>query len=181
MHIRSHEVLSSIILIAFLLFQSGLIYEISGDPSPSSIALSKYKLEFSNNLIHEEDVFSVSWLSQFGNTENKWTFVDVVSFNHVFISYGSINPNLVTLLHNTTQTLIPDGVVIRQEETLVPSSNITYIYLSKFSIQKQIIAWDTRNNLYYNISDIQILNSTIAFINRIYSNGGSEIYYRVPI
>ena len=173
--------LCSIILIAFLLFQTGLIYEISGDPSPSSIALSKNKMEFSNSIVHEKDVFGVGWLSHFGNIENMWTFVDVVSFYHVFTSYSLINPSLVTLLHNTTQKLIPDGVIIQQDASLVPNLNISYIYLSEFIVQKEIVPWDPRNSLFFNISDIEILDSDGAFVNRIYSNGRSETYYRVPV
>ena len=174
-------ILSSVVLISFFLFQSGLLYEISGDPVPSSINLSKYKMEqYSTDLIHENDVLCAAWLSEYGNIDNMWTFADSVSFDHVLTSYSLIDPSNIILLHNTTQKLIPGGVIIRQDNTFDPTSNITYIYLSEFNMRQGIIRWDVRAGSNFNLSDIQILNSTQSLVNKIYTNSASEIDYRVP-
>ena len=169
------------ILIPFFLFQTGLVYEVTGDPVPSSITLSKNKMENSHYLIHERDVFSAIWLSRYGDVVSKWTFADTLSLWTVLSSYSTIDRRMIILLSNTTEKVISDGTYIREDYSFSPDANNTYIYMSQFNNEQGIIAWDFGNNLNYNTSQIPILNNTLGSINKIYSNGASEIVYRVPL
>ena len=76
---------------------------------------------------------------------------------------------------------IYDGAYIRHHNTFAAESNTTYIYLSQFSVAEERIPWYVQKNIYWNYSEIPILNASQAFVNRIYSNGASEIFYRVPL
>ena len=172
--------LSLIILTSFFLFQTGVIYEITDDPAPSSIALSGGKMKDSIELIHERDVFSATWLSRYGEIESMWTFSDRASLDHVLNGYSSIDRRMLSLLSNNTELIIPGDTYILQEKSFFPDLNITYVYLSQFNVLQEIITWDFGNNLHFNINQIPMINKSDAFVNKIYSNGASEIDYRVP-
>ncbi len=177
---KCYFVFTFLILVTFYLFQTGLIYEVTGDPVPSSITLSKNKMQFSDRLIRERDVFSATWISTYGDIESKWTFSDTISLWHVLSSYSAIDRGLIILLSNTTEKVLSDGTYIREDFSFFPDLNITYIYLSQYNVEQGVIAWDYGNNFNFYINQIPILNNTQAYINKIYSNGGSEIDYRVP-
>ena len=172
--------LTLIILIPFFLFQTGLVYEVTGDPVPSSITLSKNKMEYSYGLIHERDVFSAAWISRYGDVGSKWTFTDRASLDLVLNSYSTIDRSMLILLSNTTEKIIADGTYVYHEHTYSLDSNITYVYLSAFNIVKGIITWDFGINSHFNTSQVPILNGATGLIDKIYSNGGGEIGYRVP-
>ena len=93
-------VLTLIILVAFFLFQTGVIYEVSNDPTPSSYSLSYYKLQNSPWLVQESDVFSAQWLFNYGDVTYVPTYADTVSYTHVLESYSMINDNMIFLLAN---------------------------------------------------------------------------------
>jgi uncharacterized membrane protein len=170
--------LASIILVPFFIFQTGLIYEIADDPVPSSISLSKSKLENSTDLIHESDVFSASWLCRYGDVENMLTYSDTVSLLYVLTSYSTIDRSMISVISNdTTKRLVYPGIfsyAIRE----VTNMNMAYIYLGKFNVETGEIVYNTKTNTQYAISELPIFNSTGVFINKIYSNGASEIYTR---
>ena len=169
--------LTLIILVAFFLFQTGVIYEVSNDPAPSSFSLSYYKMQNSTWLVHESDVFSAQWLSNHGDIRNMATYADTVSLSHVLASYSRIDPSLIFLLSNTTGIIRGDGLI----SYVIPKvANTSYIYLRQFNVNYHIIQWDTRRNITYTYNELPILDSTSAFINKIYSNGASEIKYRSP-
>jgi len=172
--------LTLIILIPFFLFQTGLVYEVTNDPIPSSITLSKSKMENSYGLIHERDVFSAAWISRYGDIESKWTFSDRGSLDLILNSYSTIDRSMLLILSNTTSGTVAEGTYIRHENTFSFDSNVTYIYLSEFNGISGIITYDFQVNFHFNISQIPALNSTDAFVNKIYSNGAGEIDYRVP-
>jgi uncharacterized membrane protein len=156
-------VLISIVLVAFFLFQTGFIYEITGDPVPSSISLSLYKMQDSWYLIHESDVFGATWLSKYGDVEHIGTYSDAASFYHVLTSYSTIDRNMITWIFNTSMI-----------------TSTSYIYLRQFNVIKGIVTYDTINLIPYNISELPIFNSTIVLNNKVYSNGACEIYYSAP-
>lgn len=168
------------LLIPFFLFQTGVLYGVSNDPAPSSISLSKNKLEYSDWVIHESDVFSAVWLSKNGEIVNRWTFADSVSFGHVLASYSKLDLSMIILLSNTTNEIIVYGTYVFHNNTFVISSNTTYIYLAEFNTVEQKVRWDPRLNSYFDYEEVPVLNSTTAFVNRIYSNSYSEIYFRAP-
>ena len=173
--------LTLVILTAFFLFQTGFIYEVTGDSDPSSIVLSRDKVANSTNLINENDVFSARWLSRYGKIDDLWTFADSVSLFHVLTSYSTIDRSMIILLSNNTDKWIADGTYVRHENSLFPNLNTTYIYLSKFNVIHGIIYWDPGENMNFNASQIPIINNNdVVFVNRIYSNGASEILYREP-
>lgn len=167
-------VLILIILIPFFLFQTGLIYEIANDSSPSSFPLSYYKMQTSSLLIHECDVFSAQWLSTYGNITQFATYADPIAQTHVLNSYSTINQGLIILLSNSTQLLRGDGVVI----VLPKNPDNSYIYLSQFNTRNNMIWWWQRNGISFKLDELTILNGTNAIISRLYSNGYSEVYFR---
>ena len=170
-------VLTLIILVAFFLFQTGVIYEVSNDPAPSSFSLSYYKMQNSTWIVHESDVFSAQWLSNHGDIRNMATYADTVSLSHVLASYSRIDPSLIFLLSNTTGIIRGDGLI----SYVIPKvANTSYIYLRQFNVIYHTIQWDTRRNITYTYNELPILDSTGTFINKIYSNGASEIKYRSP-
>jgi uncharacterized membrane protein len=167
-------VLSLIILVPFFFFQTGLVYEITNDSSPSSISLSYYKMQDSSLLIHETDVFSAQWLSKYGDITHMPTFTDTISQSHVLHSYSTINQGLIFLLSNSTEIIRADGVI-----PVAPSNlNNSYIYLSQFCVRNNMVWWYQRIGISYELSELPILNNTGAFISRVYSNGASEVYFR---
>ena len=172
-------VLTLILLVAFFLFQTGVIYEVTDDPAPSSIALSGYKMGAYRGFIHESDVYSAIWLSDYGVIRDIWTFADSVSHSHVLSSYSSIDRSMILLLSNTTGRIVY-GTYIRHQNIYDVDSNMSYVYLSQFNIKEESIPWDVRENIYYTFSEVPVLNRTTASINKIYSNSLSEIYYRIP-
>jgi uncharacterized membrane protein len=58
--------------------------------------------------------------------------------------------------------------------------NTSYVYLRQYNVITGKIAWDVPKNVNYNISENPVLNSSDSFINKIYSNGGSQIRYLSP-
>jgi len=168
--------LTSILLVTFFLFQSGFIYEIAEDPIPSSISLSFKKMENSTYLVHESDVFGATWLSDYGEIEDKWTWADTVSIDYVLRSYSSIPRNMMLLLSNTSEARLPHGTF---KSDLEIDTKVSYVYLSQYNVQVGKIAYNPRNNVYYDIEENPILNNEEATLNKIYSNSNSEIYYRI--
>jgi len=169
-------ILTLIILVAFFLFQTGFVYEITGDPSPSSFALSYYKMQDIPLLIHESDVYSAEWLSSYGDINSMATYSDSVNYAHVLNSYSTIDLNMIFLLSSSTG-------IVRDVALLYPVpkvANTSYIYLGQYNVKNGITWWDQTAHLYFNINDLPILNNTNAFVNRIYSNGYSETYFRSP-
>lgn len=157
--------LISIMLITFLLFQSGFVYEVIGD-IPSCGALSKYRIKPLTSMsyvygeyIHEQDVFSAKWLSQNKAGMSK-IYADRQSNYHVLTSYGMLPPrfqhNWSYLLSNTTKNVDKDA----------------YIYLGNLNVIHGIVK-GPKGGQSWNITEISPILSNC---NKIYSNGGSDIY-----
>ena len=51
-------------------------------------------------LVHECDVFSAQWLSNYGDVAYIPTYADTVSYTHVLESYSTINDTMIFLLSN---------------------------------------------------------------------------------
>ncbi len=167
-------ILALVILVPFFFFQTGLVYEIANDSSPSSFSLSYYKMQDSSLLIHESDVFSAQWLSKYGDITNMPTFADPIAQSHVLQSYSTINQGLIFLLSNSTQIIRADGVF-----PVMPTNfNNSYIYLSQFNVRNNMVWWYQRMGISYTLNELPILNNTGAFVSKVYSNGASEVYFR---
>ncbi len=162
----------SVFFAIFLLFNSGWIYEVAND-HPGSISLSqvsinKYgnaeeKVGFYNCYIPEEDVFSARWLLDNGNHNHKvYSDSSVTSEkSSVLVSAGEVIPTKIVVLTNTTSEIIVNS----------------YIYLRYLNMVEGLMS--------YRLSDVShetgIYNTTEIYYlieskNKIYSNGGSNIY-----
>lgn len=158
------KVFVSIILITCLLFNTGFVYEIAKD-NPCSIPLSmktvdKYadnedKAFFYSSYTFEQNVFSARWLSKSADPACRIRYSDVISGDHILNSFGMMG---------FTPT------VLNVETAYLRSS--LYIYLSYSNVVYGLMVDYGRSC--YNISECSYL---LEKMNRIYTNGGSEIYY----
>jgi len=157
------------VLVAFFLFQTGFVYEITGDPFPSSISLSRYRMDDNTRLdlglVHENDFFGAMWLLRHTDVENAQIYSDVKAKYYVLTSSMINRKNSIIVLSNTT--VVTSG---------------SYIYLSRYNTINKVLLYDTRwpIDIRYNISELPIFNSTAVFNNKIYSNSACEIYYYSP-
>lgn len=151
----------------YLLFSSSFVFEISNDYS-TSLSLSKHraeksvdfkdvktKLAFYNAYIPEEDIFSARWLSKY-HTNSATIYSDIVSNKNVLQSYG--------------------GFYWRQHRCIGINTDIpqgTYIYLRKFNYVDGLMVGPSLSD-WWNTSSISPALKTKS---KIYSNGGSVIYY----
>ena len=150
-------VLVSIVLIFFFLFQVGFIYEIAGDIS-DSIPLSMNrvnKVSLYGTYSQEQDVFSARWLSK--NIENRtMIYADIVSRYQVLTSYG----------------LVPRERIYVLSEDMTSTHMVCYVYLSRMNVICGVYFPDYRD-----MKNTTNFSSILNPIQKIYSNGGSEIYY----
>ncbi len=161
----------------FFLFQTGVVYEVAGDPEPSSIALSKSKMDNLTVFIYESEVFSASWLSNFGNLDHMLTYSDTVSLTRVLTAYSEVDRRRLLI--------ISDNVTGHYAPQLLPSPEIevkdmSYIYLRQDNVLNGILTYDRRAGIIFNVTDVPVFNTDGILINKIYSNSASEIYYRSP-
>ena len=153
-------IIVSFILLTFFLFQVGFVYEITDDPVPTSIAISNYKMGDSYSLIHENDRFGAQWLSKYGDVELSGTYSDTISFHHVLTAYSNKKRD-ITIISNSTLGIFGP----------------TFVYFSQYNVKTGLMVYNEGINLQYQIHDIPVLDSETIIKNKIYSNGGSEIYY----
>ena len=140
-----------LILIPFLLFETGFIYEISGDYS-YSVALSKYRMdkaELYERITDESEIAAATWLSTNLDFSTSYVYADSTSIYHVLTSYGMMLTENALLLTNTT-TFIDDMTFVYLREVNVDEGIVTAGYLP---------AW--------NLSDVQPL---LKGLNVLYSN-----------
>jgi uncharacterized membrane protein len=148
-------------LIPFFLFQSGFVYAITGDIN-WSIPLSIHRGEVKNLvlydlIVNEQEVIAAQWLSQkifaHSSTYEYSVHADRVSYGKVLISYGMFP-------HENMQILV--NVTILDENS--------YVYLRRLNVVEGIIKG---KNYVWNITE---LSPIFDGMNKIYSNGASEIY-----
>ena len=153
-----------ILLVSFLLTQSGFVNRVMGD-SPIVRSVNIDRVKTSNNLeleidfysayLPEQDVFSAVWLQRH-MVANSTVFADSLSQVHVLTSYGLIPLQQMRSLSNWT--------------TLEHGS---LVYLGRLNVVNNVI--DTYEGL-VNSSEIW---SRINQTDTIYSNGDSEILYAI--
>lgn len=155
-------VLLLVILIPYFLFQTSFIYEVTGSRS-QSIPLSRNHMDrfllFNNyGYIDEQSVSGVEWMSDHLNLSDTSITgaplsADLISTTYVLTSYGMYRGELDILSRNT---------VIRSGEA---------VYLSSYNVIDGKFR-DSSGTL-KNITDI---SSLLDKLNKLYSNGASEIY-----
>ena len=155
-----------VILILFFLLQTGFLYEFSGDQQPKSMPLSGHRADPLSNwelyspYTREQEVFSARWLSR--NTGDNWrTYADFASILDVLTSYGMFPTQYLRqrydyMLDNTTKR-IPEG---------------SYIYLRYINVHGKMESRKMPGSFW----DLQDISYLLNSCNKIYSNGGSDIY-----
>ncbi len=147
-----------LVLIPFLLFETGFIYEITGDVS-YSLPLSMYRMSrvtLSEPICREREVVAAQWLSEQRGSSNVSVYADHTSAYHVLTSYGMMSGEVTILLSNTTTTFDRNSYVYLREANTLDGLMVEY-YLGGMLV---------------NISAITpLLNEQ----NTIYSNGGAEV------
>lgn len=152
----------SIILAVLLLFNSGFLYQLANE-YPISISLSQQSIQngdtsqqnqFYNAFDPEADVFGAIWLGENANSGVP-IYSDFDANQYVLRAY--------TMSQGTGIALSSSTVV----------NNMAYIFLRQFNIEDGIIVLSPdQTNVSLN-SYAQIFQKA----ERVYSNGGSEIYY----
>ncbi|MBN2604098.1 MAG: DUF2206 domain-containing protein [Candidatus Thermoplasmatota archaeon] len=158
-------ILTALLLVSFFLFQTGFLYEVAGDPVPSSIPLSKYRIDdrviVESGMVNEHDFFGGTWLSNFINAADKQVYSDTrAKLQDLTITMVNIDDK-VNIISNITQF-----------------SSQSYVFLSHYNTQSGVLIYNTvyPNNITFSVSSFPIFNSTTEINNKIYSNGGCEIY-----
>lgn len=167
--VRSSLKLLSVFFAIFLLFNSGWVYEVTKD-HPGSVPLSqnwikeygdaKTKIGFYGGYDPEQNIISITWLSKMANKEDIKIYAGKTHPTQI-VGYAMIPLNCVRELDNVSK--IDHGA---------------YVYLGYLNVVEGIVeGWGTeffKEPFYYDTTEIiSILNTT----NKIYSNGGSEVYY----
>jgi uncharacterized membrane protein len=146
-----------IILVPFLLFQTGFIYEVTDDYN-YSLPLSMYRMDritLSSRIIDAKEVTAASWLSNRMNHSNGLVYGDFISTLKVLTSYGMLSTENFRDLSNTTRF----------------TGKINYIYLREVNtLENKIIG----ANGSWNSTDVFPL---VENRNNIYSNGASKIFF----
>ena len=159
-------VLTSVILISLFLFETGFIYELTGDVS-YSIPLSMHRMNrtmvYGNGYLTEcVDVASAEWLhSNIVLTANMILYADVVSEWFPLTSYAVFPRDHVETLPVIT---FFDGM-------------ITYVYLRNFNTLDGKIpgsGYAFPSLHVWNTSDV---SPRLEALDKIYSNGGSDIFF----
>ncbi len=148
-----------IVLVPYFFFQTGLIYEITGETS-WSVPLSKHRMgviPYLMGFIDEEDVLGAMWLSERTNTEHSPIYSDDMAKYTVLTSYGMIRRDQTETFSNTT-TFQANGTIYLRKMNLI----FGVLFERRGSIES---VW--------NITEISPI---LGDMNKVYSNGGCEIY-----
>ena len=165
---KIYVLLVLIVLIPYFLFNTGFVYEVTGDvPTSISLSMERTKKSSDGNATillaggsYEQNVFSARWLSKSMDKKKNRVYSDTASCWYVLPSYGMIYPSYPSyyssrVLGNTTR--------VRDN---------SYIYLSHRNVVNGLMTTDEGRD--YNTIEISPL---LWENNKIYSNGDSEIYY----
>lgn len=150
----------AVVLIPYFLFQVGFVYEVTGSQS-WSVPLSNYRMDKmtlyqSTGFFVKQDVYGASWFSQNVDYTQHTLYCDLVSRYTVLTSYSTIYAGDFITLANWTR-IEPNGVVY------LSSLNVVHGHISS-----EVYVWN-----YTEISP------KFDVMNKVYSNGGSEIYFTV--
>ena len=147
-----------IVLVPYFLFQTGLVYEVTGSDS-WSIPLSGYRMNALRlyghyGFIDAYSVYGSQWLSENVVVENS-TLYSGYSSHYVLTAYGMIRDRY--WLSNVT-TVADNGVV----------------YLNTLNVVYGVVS---SGELSWNITEISFIFDDL---NLVYSNGGCEVYKNKP-
>jgi uncharacterized membrane protein len=158
--------LALLVIIPLFLFQTNFVYEVVGTTSWSvplsgyRMGMRPYSLDF--GYVQELDVVGAHWMAE---NFNRYSLLvgDTYSAEIVLRSYG--------------------GMADYWDNTLIFSRNTNLAYNSTiFLSQMNVVDGLAAIRVSGPASEVEIVNTTDAFsyfstANKIYSNGGSEVYY----
>jgi uncharacterized membrane protein len=155
-------VLLSLFIIPFFLFQSGFVYALTGSLN-WSIPLSFHKGDFDNpdlynQVVYEQEVVAAQWLRKQTVASSSYgglVYADPLMCDHVLTAYGVLAPENMRVLTNVTR----------------PNAG-SYVYLGRLNTIKEIFGGYKEAGS-WNARDFSYLSENL---NKIYSNGASEIY-----
>ena len=151
------SILLLIIIAPYFLFQTSFVYEVAGSES-WSLPLSKYRMNrrilyLRFGYIDDLKVFSAKWIGRYGDVKNIGIYTEVTALS-LLVTYAMIPNDLIFWLSNVTRI-----------------NSIRTVYVSPLNTIDGIII---ARGYVWNITEFPF-----KAVNRIYTNGGSEIY-RVP-
>jgi uncharacterized membrane protein len=154
------SILLLIVLVPYSLFQTGFVYEVTGSDS-WSVPLSKHRMDALRlyggfGYIDVYSVFGAQWLSENIDVKHSKLYADGVSKSYVLTIYGMIYRGYVNELSNITMV-----------------ANNGTVYLSTMNVVYGKILYYGR---LWNSSELSFLDD----LNKVYTNGGSEIYKNAP-
>ena len=161
---RKSELLASIllliVLVPYFLFQTGFVYEVTESQS-WSVPLSKYRMSASqlyglSGYTDAYGVFGARWLSKNVPVGHTQIYSDFWSRRNELRGYGVVYIGDVETLSNITN-VATNGIV----------------YLSPLNVIGGKIVGD---NYLWNYSEFHFMQD----LDKIYSNGGSEVYKSMP-
>jgi len=149
------SILLLMVLVPYFLFQTNFMYEVTGSYS-WSVPLSKHRMSAVElygdfGYITVYSVFGPQWLTKNAVIDHTQMYSDYYSRNELR-GYGLVYVGNIETLSNTTE-VDPDGLV----------------YLSPLNVINGIVVG---SRLSWNLSELSYLRD----LNKVYSNGGSEIY-----
>ena len=160
-----------IILLPYFLFNSGFIFTFTDDPPPfNPLSAEKYKTSNDINMsalylgycIPNEDFISAKWLSEYKN-DKSLIYTGYTSKRYLLTPYPLPPTGRIRILARPNQSIESDAIV----------------YLRHFNIENNKLITSRTSERgkrhiysYFNTTDFSQLYEK----NKIYSNGGSEIY-----
>ena len=159
----------AIFFVAILLFKVGFLYEVAGDVSPGiRMSVSFNRMRTSDNpqilstfydpYVPEQDFYSETWLANM-TANNSRIYADYTAGKHVLRAYAMI--------------IIGWDYIFSENTTVGPDA---YIYLRSINVKGFFVSSEGITSNMTKISNQLHTNWT----NKIYSNGGSEIYRSLP-
>jgi len=123
---RVFNLIVIIVLIPYFLFNTGIIYELTGD-TPSSVSLSLDKMKMDTNpvisnqyckIIDDFHVTSSVWLYE--HNENYTIYADYNRARHVLVSYGHTFPDQIKLI--SQKSIDEKGYIYLTEQNFMQNS-----------------------------------------------------------
>jgi len=148
------------VLVPYFLFQTGFVYEVTGNDS-WSVPLSKYRMPAYRlygqlGFTTAYSIFGAEWVSENVAVEYRQIYADAYARVTELRAYGSVYVGHVETLSNTTR-IAEEGIV----------------YLSSLNIIEETVVG---SRYMWNPSELDFLSD----LNIIYSNGGCEVYKNTP-
>lgn len=158
--------LALLIILPYFVFTSGLVFELAGQSdtnvidTPYSFSLSSHRLDLAGNFNHQDGAAAL-WLSQHA-CDNATVFTDVHAFR--VVEFEDYPPHLRTAFFDRNNSAYQQG----------------YLFFTAWNIRKNELAFfnEGRPGMreHLGIEEIRGLTEIMHTGNRIYLNGGSEIW-----